>query len=411
MAGAEEAAKNRHSHCSRRRQQALTGPAHNRILVAIETDATRYHGEFARRPGLLDKAGAEQMLAHLATDLSTNLPEIRSCALSMAGALFDQTQLLRPGYPVFARLETLLQASYGGRRFEPRLLSIGSESGRMPEQELQPDDDIPLGLLQTLPLVVSGEAVKIGHLSETMEHSFLESGQLSAHSAKALEANFGIAVNHARFMTITDLNAMLRLQLGNFGFLPLWELIDAATNEPDGPLAVEGRGGQQFSWDGRVVKAVFETFDHWANEGSGRSFATGGQMLAREYAEWTREYRQFLTTLASHGIKVEQTIAGKQNEVPQGSFLVEASSLRPARDAARVTEHSSGELGTVAVTVVRDDAQFNYYPLLPAGLNELHAEIRRSMGENSALSFPGGILYDEGARILRPDTVPAGNEI
>ena len=121
------------------------------------------------------------------------------------------------------------------------------------------------------------------------------------------------------------------------------------------------------------------------------------------------EYRQFLTTLVAHGIEVEQVLAGGQSGVPQGSFLVETSAHRPARGSARVTEHSSGELGTVAVTVVRDDALFNYYPLLPAGLNDLHAEIRRSMGEKGALSFPGGILYDESDRKSRPDTVPAGD--
>lgn len=382
--------------------------AHNRILVAIETDATRYHGEFARRPKLLGKAEAEQMLAHLATDLSRNLPEIKSCALGMAGALFDQTQLLRPGYPAYSKLESMLEVSYGSGPFEPRLLSFGAESGRMPEPELQPLDEIPLGLLQTLPLVVSGEAGLVGRLSDTMEHGFLESGQLSAHSARALEANFGIAVNHARFMTITDLNAMLRLQLEHFGFLPLWQLVDAAVNDPKTELQVEGSAGQAFGWDGRAVRAIFESFDHWAREGGGRSLDPGGQALASGYSDWTREYRQYLATLASHGITVEQALPASPGEPLAGSFMVERSRYNPGRDAAPVTEHSSGELGTVAVTVVRNEAQFNYYPLLPSGLNELHAEIRKSMGEHAALAFPGTILYDEGSRALRPDSMPGG---
>jgi hypothetical protein len=386
----------------------LGRPVHNRILVAIETDATRYHGEFARRPKLLDKTEAEQMLAHLATDLSANAPEIRSCALSLAGALFDQTQLLRPGYPVHSSLESLLEASYRDQPFEPRLLSIGSESGRMPEAALQPSTEIPLGLLQTLPLVVSGEPELIGRLSDEMEHSFLERGQLSAHSARALEANFGIAVNHARFMTITDLNAMLRLQLEHFGFLPLWELIDAAVNRPGEALSVEGSRGQEFQWNGKAVRAVFHTFDHWAGKGPGKSRAPGGQMLASEYSDWTREYRQYLTTLAAHGVPVEQVLPGQTETALRGSFMVERSSNHPARDSAPVTEHSSGDLGTVAVTVVRGGEQFNYYPLLPAGLNDLHAEIRQSQGKDAALSFPGSLLYDETARVLRPDGMPAG---
>lgn len=387
----------------------MADPAHNRILVAIETDATRYHGEFARRPRLLDKAEAEQMLAHLATDLAAGIPETRHCALSMAGALYDQTQLLHPGYPVYARLESLLEESFRDEDFEPRLLSIGALSGQMPEAELQPGKDIPLGLLQTLPLLVSGEAELVGRLADTMEHGFLESGQLSAHSARALEANFGIAVNHARFMTLTDLNAMLRLQLEHFGFLPLWELLDAAINQPGEPLAVAAGRGQRFRWDGRAVRAEFETFDHWAQRGGGRDLAAGDQSLAREYAEWTREYRQYLATLQAHGVAVEQSLPGEPGEPLPGSYLVERSRQAPAREAAAVTEHSSGELGTVAVTVVRGGEQINYYPLLPAGLNALHAEIRQSMGGEAGLSFPGAVLYDEAGRALVPDAMPAGS--
>ena len=64
---------------------------HQNILVGIETDPTRYHGENASRPALLDRVAAEQVLAHLATDLTSLFPAISFCTLTMAGALFDQT--------------------------------------------------------------------------------------------------------------------------------------------------------------------------------------------------------------------------------------------------------------------------------------------------------------------------------
>ena len=46
------------------------------ILATIETDPTRYHGEHAALPRLLDRAGGEQVLAHLAADLTRMFPEI-----------------------------------------------------------------------------------------------------------------------------------------------------------------------------------------------------------------------------------------------------------------------------------------------------------------------------------------------
>lgn len=383
--------------------QRLSEISHTRILVAIETDATRYHGEHASRPRLLDRGEAEQMLAHLSTDLASQFPSLKSCALSMTGALFDQTQLLRPQYPIYSTLESMFQASFRGQEFEPRLLSLGADGGQMPDPSLQPSMEIPLGLLQALPIVVSGEQALIDRLSEEMEHRFFESGQLSAHSAKALEANFAIAVNHARFMTITDLNAMLNLQLEHFGFLPLWQLLDAAINAPGDSLQVEGRGSQKFKWNGNAVQSEFETFDYWAQKGAGRGMATDGQLLAQGYSDWTREYRQYLTTLAAHDVPVVQTLPGMPDHVLEQSYLIEESSYQPGRDSVPVTEHSSGELGTVAVSVIKNDSLFNYYPLLPSGLNDLHASIREMPGSNASISFPGSILYDGRSRHLRPD--------
>ena len=84
------------------REQSLV---HQYILVGIETDPTRYHGEHASRPALLERVAAEQILAHIAADLTAMFPAISRCSLSMAGALFDQTQILRPRLPVYSALE------------------------------------------------------------------------------------------------------------------------------------------------------------------------------------------------------------------------------------------------------------------------------------------------------------------
>ena len=119
---------------------------HQYILVGIETDPTRYHGENASRPVILDRTAAEQVLAHLAADLTNLFPAINRCALTMAGALFDQTQLLSPELLIYKALETLQQSSDPGNDFQPRLLSIGARKGHMPLDELQPFEHIPLGL-------------------------------------------------------------------------------------------------------------------------------------------------------------------------------------------------------------------------------------------------------------------------
>ena len=61
-----------------------------RLLVAIETDATRYYGPKAMRPGLLGPTDSETLLAHIATDLKSLVPDISNCSLITAGALFTK---------------------------------------------------------------------------------------------------------------------------------------------------------------------------------------------------------------------------------------------------------------------------------------------------------------------------------
>ncbi len=385
-------------------RQDMRETGHYRILVAIETDATRYHGVQPVRPDLLGGPDAEQLLAHLAADLKSLLPSISRCSVIAPGALFDQTQILRPAYPVFSALESasLAERATG---FRAGLISIAAENGAMPVEDLQPLEDIPLGLLQVLPCVLHGPADQVSELGQAMEYRFLEEGQLSAHSAKWLEAAFGIAINHARFMTLTDLNAMLRLQLDPFGFLPMWELLDAALNDQADSLVVRTASGKVFEWRDHAVHTDFESFDYWANEGAGRNREGARQMLANGYGDWTREVRQYLTTLKAHGVSLEFHLPGVDGESLSGNYLVESSEASPKAGSAVVTQHHFEELGTLALSLVKDGKLLNFYPLSPDGLNDIHTSIRRQVPGGQTVAFPGTLQYDEASRRLKPDSI------
>lgn len=370
------------------------------VLVAIETDATRFHGEHAVRPAPLDRGAAEQMLAHLASDLAALFSNMEHCGLTLAGALYDQTQILQPGYPVYRALESLARAPTDDG-YQNHLVSIGAANGRMPVPELQPCAEATPGILQILPLLITAPEAEGEDLFESMEHRFMEEGQLSAHSAKGLEAGFGISVNHARFMTLTDLNAMLHLQLDHFGFLPLWKLLDAALeNQPD-PFLTQGSRGAVFRWDGTRALCRFETFDFWARHGSGRNVVKSERVDA--YADWTREYRQYLVTLTAHAVPLAQYLPDQPEEYLEESFLMEVSDGTVHAGRAEVTEHSSADLGTIAVTVADTDRLINLYPLRAEGLNDLHAHLRKTGLTAGCVSFPGAICLDREALRLAQD--------
>jgi hypothetical protein len=373
-----------------------------RVLVAIETDATRYYGPNASRPALLDQTDSATLLAHIASDLKSLFPEISKCSLITAGALFDQTQVLRPGYPAYEALEAV-PAENDAAPLKPGLVSIGAEDGSMPVEALQPLVDIPLGLLQLLPLVVLGPGKLVEELGQAMEYRFLEEGQLSAHSAAWLESAFGISINHARFMTLTDLNAMLQLQLDHFGFLPLWELLDAALSCRSDPLTVETQSGKAFEWKEGMVHTDYETFDWWASGGSGSARVASQQGLAEGYAAWTREVRQYLTTLQAHGLTL-RFHSPADGEPLTGTFFAEKGELVQGSGASTITEHSYEELGTIAITVINGNRVENYYPLSAQGLNDVHAYLRDHLTGSQTLAFPGTILYDEKTRKLVPDS-------
>jgi hypothetical protein len=373
-----------------------------RILVAVETDAARYYGAQASRPAVLAPADAEQMLAHLAADLQSLLPAVRHCSLVAAGALFDQTQILRPAYPVYAALEAATGRG-GAHAKGPALVSIGARDGRMPDTDLQPLADMPLGPLQILPIVVQGPREYMADLAEAMEYRFLEKGQLSAHSANWLQSAFDVTLRHAQLMTLTDLNALLRLQLENHGFLALWELLDAALSAADEPLNVTTSGGHPWQWRNGAAHTVFETFDYWASAGSGSQLPAERLALAEGYAGWTRELRQYLTTLRAHALDVQLHLPGQDQAVSE-TFLSERSDAAAEPDACVVTEHGFDDLGTIAITLVRDGRIENLYPLRPRGLNDVHAFLRDLVPGGHTVAFPRTILYDEDTRRLRPDT-------
>lgn len=375
------------------------------LLVAIETDATRYHGASASRPKLLAKADADQLLAHLSADLAVLLPGINRCSLVATGALFDQTQVLRPAYPVFTALENTLRQSGGNQTPGSRLLSIGASAEQMPLPELQPEADIPLGILQVLPLVLSGPKAEVTALGQEMELCFLERGQLSAHSAQWLESAFGIRINHARFMTLTDLRAMFRLQLEHFGFLPLWQLIDAALEQSRAAISAQAEPGPLFTWHDGAVHIEYQSFDYWAQQGAGKALEPYRGKLAGAYADWTRQLRQYLTTLRAHGIEVVFHAAGQPDQQLAGRYFVQQSARSSQDSDAHVTEHSFAELGTVCISHAHDGRLEHYYPLAPQGINEIHAAIRKTGLAEGTVAFPGSILYDENSRSLMAESV------
>jgi len=373
------------------------------FIVAVETDPLRYHGEHPLRPAPLAPPEAEQLLAHLSADLAKVFPNVSRHRLCLVGALYDQAQVLRPDWPLFSAMAEVARRRWKRERAEGGLLSIGAADGHLPRETLIPDRDLPPGVLQLLPLQLHGDTQALDAVEDQMERRFMEEGQLSPLSARALENAFRIGVAHARFLTLTDLRAMLKLQLEHLDFGALWTLLDAAL-EGDPPVDVPGPAGQAFRWSAGRVEARFETFDHWASQGAGRDLPA--EALTRGYVDWSRGYRQVLVTLGAHAVPVTQHLPGAREPL-EGDWFEERAGPAPA-GAPGITEHDGAELGTLAVTVVRDGILHHLYPLGPEGLNAIHDHVTALGVAAGGISFPGRVCIDpEGRRLSADCETPA----
>ena len=378
--------------------------SHYPCLLAIETDATSFHGAGARLPKLPDKTAAEQLIAHIAADLEGLLPGIRGTTLSTCAAVYDQTQVLRPGYPLFDALQQLLEASYQGQSFQPRLTSFAAADGRMPHIGLQPAADIPLSMLVLIPALVSGEPDAISSLAYVMESRFMEHGQVSAGHAQWLAATFDIEILHARYMTVTDLAAMLRMQLDSVGFLHLWELLDHALNLPLEPCEIETPSGSYFKYSDAVVTSRLLTFDQWA-AGPGAGIEADQRALSEGFCIYTQQQRQYLVSLAAHGIPIVHQSADGSNIDPDQLYFCDIQPAPDITDPATLTYHSNLDLGTIAMTVIHGDTQYDYYPLLPSGLAAIEQRIAEQLGDNPVIAYSATICMDAVRRRLLPESM------
>ena len=74
----------------------------------------------------------------IANDLARLIPGVETMGLAVSAALYDQAQILRPGWPIHAELARMhQQAQRGG--WMPAVTSFGASAGRMAAPVLEPD--------------------------------------------------------------------------------------------------------------------------------------------------------------------------------------------------------------------------------------------------------------------------------
>ena len=241
-------------------------------LLAIECN------EPGRPPrAITDRSHSECIAAAIANDLLKLDSSISSLDLAVAGALFDQAQILRPGWPAHAALLEL-QSRVLAVAARAEVLAIAAHDGAMPLPTLEPESRLFGSPLLILPWVLHGEAEVASATASRFEHDLLDRGMASSDLALALQDAFGIAVRHVQHLTVFDLCAIGCAQYQQAGYAGLWQLVENALLTPTRELVVEIDG------------------ERWVNHGD--TVSTDADSRAQAH------YRAIL---AAHGITVTAT--------------------------------------------------------------------------------------------------------
>lgn len=267
-----------------------------RGAFALELAGGAAPGQAALRP---EQAG--ELAARMGRDLATLVEGVSGLDLVLAAAHFDPAEALRPGWPLHRRLQEL-HARAPGRGEGPRVLAFGADADGSVPMPLQADPALAGGGLRVLPFVLAGPAAAVATVADALEEKLLALGMAQPDTALAAQDGFAARIEHARYLSVHDLAAMMAMQYDNQGLAPLWNLVEAALLAPQ---AVEwlDQGVEPLLRleNGEVRMALFDPAGWCAHYQGGEGDC---DRLQRVYEHFLARQRQFAAVLEAHGLPV-----------------------------------------------------------------------------------------------------------
>jgi hypothetical protein len=172
-----------------------------------------------------DRSLAQGLANQLAFELAKHLPNIEGLGLVWMAAVYDQAQLLRPGFPVFRALSELYKAGLSVGQL-PQVLTLQARRAQAPLPTLQVDERLLGGPMVLVPICLLGSESQIDTAQALLETKLLDSGLTDARTALFLNQALGADAEHARLMTLDDLAALTAIQLENMDFADVWRAVE-----------------------------------------------------------------------------------------------------------------------------------------------------------------------------------------
>lgn len=256
----------------------------------------------APRCAALPQAVAGELAERLARDLGKLVPGAAALDLSFAAAHFDPAEVLRPGWPLHRRLDELHQRA-PGRGHGPRVIVFGADAHGNVPLPFVADAGLQGGQMRVLPFLLSGPEDTVRALRERFEDILLDRGMAGADTALLAQEAFGVQVEHARYLTVHDLAAIMAMQYQNQGLQRLWPVIETALLEPDGEEWLDAPPEPLLRYAAGEVQIALLDPSAWQQRHADHVRGDADR-LARAYEYFQARQRQIAAVLEAHGIPV-----------------------------------------------------------------------------------------------------------
>jgi hypothetical protein len=250
---------------------------------------------------VLGQETAENLAAGVARDLGRLDGSAAQLDLGLLAAAYDPVELLRPGWPLHRELDRLVAQAPGAGL--PRVIAFADREGRLPGQ-LLPDAGFGGGALRVLPWVLRGPRTQAQTLAERFESVLLETGMAEAGTALAAQEAFGVAVEHARHLTLHDLAAMMAMQYEHAGLGSAWPVLETALMAPAEECWLDASPEPLLRYaNGEARIALFDD-ESWLSSGFAPDRTRDETRLQRDFDRFQMRQRQLAALFEAHGIPV-----------------------------------------------------------------------------------------------------------
>ncbi|QBB69121.1 hypothetical protein ELE36_01280 [Pseudolysobacter antarcticus] len=368
-------------------------------LLALELDAGSASAQL-----VLDRDAAADLASLVAADLARLVPGADALGLALLGAVYDQAQILRPGWPIYAELAEHYTRAIRIHGAEVPVFALGAHDDQMPSPLLQPERELLGGTMLLIPWILIGDATRVGAVGELMERDFVAKGEASAATADWLMRRFGLRLQHARYLTRNDLCALASVQLEHAGFGPLWQLLEGALLTPAQNEEAISASGQTFFYDDGRITTAPRGYHAWAAS-EAAAYYNEPHEFVRGFAAYLFELRQYAALLKAHELPLHLLHTSDTAHAEDGGYWIETLAHANTPGARHVFAHELRGLGVIVLTVaaVADGNAHpiaHAYPIQPnafaAALDELH----RRFGSSGAPIRLGELAINHAEKTL-----------